>query len=86
MSSETLFVILSLVNIPLYLFIGKLIFESWQGFGDAVCFWFKPDLWSAFDGEYWDDMMEEFKLAIFIAICAGAVYAEHYLIHDYLIK
>ena len=86
MSSETLFVILGLVNIPLYLFMGKLIFESWQGFGDAIHFWFKPDRWSAFDGEYWDDVMAEFKLAIFVAICAGAVYGEHYLVHEYLIS
>ena len=86
MSSETLYVVLGLVNIPLYLFLGKLIFNSWSEFGDAIGFWFKPDMWSAIDGEYWDDVVAEFKLGIFFAICAGAVFGEHFLIFKHFLS
>ena len=77
----TLLVVLGVVNIPLYIFIGKLFFSDWDDFGEAIRFWFTPDLWSAFRGEYWEDWLAELKLGLFLVACGGCVYGEYVLIH-----
>ena len=73
-------VVLGVVNIPLYLLIGKILFGSWTDFGEAVRFWFTPDIFSMFRGEYMDDWAAELKLGLFIVVCGGCVYAEYLLI------
>ena len=78
--SETGLIILAVVNIPLYFLWGKLLFRDWAGFKDAIFFWFKPDIFSLFDGEYWEDMVAEFKLAVWIGLCGFSVFGEAMLI------
>ena len=67
---------LTLLNIPLYLWLGRAIFGGWQGFFDAVVFWFKPDFWSLLRGEWTEDMWAELKLGFFLALCGGLVAGE----------
>ena len=55
-------IILSILNIPLYLYIGKLFFEDWHGFFEAVKYWLTPQFISALRGKYWEDIFSEFKL------------------------
>ena len=74
-------IVLGVVNIPLYMFIGKLIFGDWADFWEAVKFWLTPDLFSLFRGEYWDDWWAEIKLGFFIVACGGCVFGEYMLIH-----
>ena len=57
-------IILALLHIPLYFLWGWVLFRSWESFWDAVCFLFKPEIWSLFNGEYWDNIMAEAKLAL----------------------
>ncbi len=78
--NTTGWIILGIVNIPVYFFIGKLIFKTWENFGESIRFWFTPDLFSAFNGEYWDDWIGELKLGAWIACCYGCVYAEAHLV------
>ncbi|MHC4511496.1 MAG: hypothetical protein ACYTAO_21520 [Planctomycetota bacterium] len=61
-------VLIILANLPLYMLWGWVLFRSWGAFGDAVCFLFKPDCWSFIDGEYWDDIIAEGKLAIWFIV------------------
>ena len=72
--------ILVAVNIPIYWGLGKLIFRDADEFGEAIYFWLKPDMWSALSGEFFEDLAAEFKLGVWIALCAGAVYGEHSLL------
>lgn len=74
-------VILAIINIPLYFLIAKLLFESWEGFFDAIKFWLTPDSWSFLTGEFWDDAVAEFKLAVWVVGSAACVYGEIWLIN-----
>ena len=57
-------IILILAHIPLYFLWGWILFRSWSAFWEAICFLFKPELWSLLDGEYWDDLWAEAKLGL----------------------
>lgn len=78
--NTTLLIILAVVNIPVYLYLGKLFFGDWAGFWEVVRFWFTPDIISAFRGEYWEDWSAELKLGIFLVGCGAIVYGEYLLI------
>ena len=56
------------------------VFKTWEDFGESIRFWFTPDLFSAFNGEYWEDWIGELKLGIWVACCFGCVYGEAFLI------
>jgi len=69
---------LVVANIPVYLIVGKLFFKNGEEFGEAIAFWFTPDIFSAFSGEYWDDVWAEIKLSLLLVCCGAIVYGEHY--------
>ena len=73
-------VILAVLNIPIYILIGKVFFGDFAGFLTALKFWFTPDVFSLFKGRYWDDTMAEMKLGVFIFVCGLCVYGEYKLI------
>jgi hypothetical protein len=77
-------IILTLLNVPLYLWLGRAFFGGWQGFFDCIVFWFKPDLWSLLRGEWWDDMLAELKLGLFFTLCFLIVLAESSLLSPLL--
>ena len=76
----TLLIILVVLNIPLYIFLGWVFFDNWGNFLQLLKFWFTPDIISAFKGEYWEDIWAEWKLGAFILICGAVVYGEYFLI------
>ena len=78
--NTTGWIILGIVNIPSYFFIGKIIFKTWEDFGESIRFWLTPDIFSAFNGEYWEDWIGELKLGLWIAFCWGSVFLEGLLI------
>ena len=86
MSQVTWYVALGVLNIPLYVFVGRLLFADWDGFFEAVKFWFKPDMWSWFDGEYWEDWVAELKLGVLLAVSAGAVVGVYWLIDRFFLS
>jgi len=61
-------VIIIIANLPVYVLWGWVLFRSWESFWNAVRFLFKPELWSFIDGEYWDDLIAEAKLAIWFIV------------------
>ena len=73
-------IVLSVVNIPLYLVIGKVMFGGWAEFWDAIKFWFTPDVLSMLKGEYADDFWAEMKIGLFIVLCGVCVFGEFTLI------
>jgi len=77
----TALIVLALLNIPLYVFWGKLMFGGWGEFFEAVKFWLTPDVFSMFRGEWGEDMMAEFKLGFFVIWCIGTVLAQYVLVH-----
>ena len=61
--------ILAVVNIPIHIFLAKLMFGGWEGFKEAICFLFTPDIFSIFSGEYIGDRWAEAKLGLFFVLC-----------------
>ncbi len=70
-------IILILINIPVYLMLGKLIFDGWDDFFEAVVYFIKPDWWSISDGEWLEDKWATLKLTGFAFLCSTVVYGEH---------
>jgi hypothetical protein len=68
--------VLAVLNVPVYILIGRQMFEDWQDFWECVRFYLTPDLLSAIRGERWDDLWAELRLFFFLAVCAIVVGAE----------
>jgi hypothetical protein len=73
----TMIIVLIVLNVPLYLLLGRIFFGTWGRFLTAVKFWFKPDIFSWLDGSYWEDRWCEFVLFVFLFFCGLAVYGEY---------
>jgi hypothetical protein len=64
-------------GLPVLLMVGRLFFGSWAGFFECLRFLLMPDLVSLLRGEWGADQWATFKLFLFIALCAGAVFSAH---------
>ncbi|MFC1601869.1 hypothetical protein ACFL34_05915 [Candidatus Sumerlaeota bacterium] len=79
-------VILSVVNIPLYVVVGYAFFDSWDKFFESITCWLTPDMVSAARGDYWDDRAGTFRLFLFLLTCGILVWAEGaYLVIPYVL-
>ncbi len=78
--SIRLWLVMLALNIPVYFLWGWVLFHDWASFWEAIVFWVKPDLWSAFDGEYWDDVWAEAKLGLWFLLPTGLVQFEIWLL------
>lgn len=65
-----------LCHIPVYFVVGWVLFRTWSDFWEALVFWVKPDLWSWVEGEYWEDVYAEAKLAVWFFLPIGLIHLE----------
>lgn len=72
-------IILIIVNCPIYYYSFKLIFDSTEDFLDSVRYALTPDIISWVRGEGWDDFAGEWKLMAWLFVSIGAVCLEAYL-------
>ncbi len=70
-------IVLSVVNIPLYVVVGRLFFRTVEEFRNAATFRSTPGFAFLFRGECWKDWRAELKLALFLVACAAMVYSEY---------
>ncbi len=80
MLSTTAWIILGIVNIPLYFAIAWTIFGTREDFIEAIRFLVTPDMLSLFRGEYMEDRWETIKLLFWAVSCAACVFGEAWLI------
>jgi hypothetical protein len=89
MDSDLLVVIIMtgmfILNVPLYLYLGKRFFGNWAGFKEALNFCLTPGYISATKGEFHDNKWAGLKMAAYFAICA-CILAFEYLCVFLLIK
>jgi len=52
------------VGIGVMVVLYKPIFGDWEGFTEALGYTFKPDIWSWFDGEFFEDFWNTLKFNI----------------------
>ncbi len=71
---------LSIVNVPLYILLGKLYFSGWEEFWGCVVFWIKYDRWHSLSDSYWNHIKAQFKLGVFFIVCGIIVYSEYIFI------
>ncbi|MCC7390201.1 MAG: hypothetical protein IT431_15700 [Phycisphaerales bacterium] len=76
--NETYWGVLIAANIPVYLGIGKVLFDDWHGVLESVRYYFTPDFFSALRGEWGADTIAEFKLVGFLVLSGLAVVGEHF--------
>ena len=69
-----------LLNLPVYFVWAWVLFRTWEGFWEAIVFWVKPELWSWAEGEYWEDICAEFKLALWALLPIGLIRFELWLL------
>ncbi|GJM19560.1 MAG: hypothetical protein DHS20C14_17730 [Phycisphaeraceae bacterium] len=81
----TLWIILIIVNAPVYLLFGKAVFGGWDGFGECVKYWLMPDVVSLFRGEWGEDFWAELKLVWWAAGCAVVVFGEWWVLTNYVL-
>ena len=70
-------VVLAVVNLPIYVPLGRLFFRSWDEFRQAARF--RPALGfvSLFRGESRKELLAELRLGLFTVACVAMVYAEY---------
>ncbi|MEZ6319182.1 MAG: hypothetical protein R3B49_10605 [Phycisphaerales bacterium] len=81
----TLWIILAVANVPLYLLLGKAVFGDWSEFVECVKYWLTPDIISLVRGEWSEDWWAEFKLFAWALVCAGIVWGEHWVLTAYVL-
>ena len=69
--------ILILINIPVYLALGKMIFKDWGNFLESVRLWSTVDWWYSLDKQWRDDRKGTAELPLFILLCGLLVVVEH---------
>ncbi len=77
--------VLVIVDIFLFILLGKVFFGGLSGFVECLRFWFQPDWISWFRGEGFEDMAGEFKLFVYFVLCVAIVIGEFILTSHYLI-
>ena len=78
--NEAGWIILGIVNIPVYIGLGWVIFDNWDNFWEAIRYRLTPDIISLFRGEFFDDWYAEWKLGLWFGACISCVIAEGWLI------
>ena len=75
---------LTVLNLPVFWFIRRVFFPDWAELMEAIRYWFTPDMWSFFRGEFFEDFWAEIKLGLYFACCVGLVMGEFGAIMQFL--
>lgn len=57
----------------------KPFFGDLENFSECVTYWFTPDAWSFFNGDYGEDFWAELKLSLWVMLSCGAGYGMYQL-------
>jgi len=68
------------VNLPVYYLLYRLCFGDFETLVESLKYSLKPDIISWFQGEGWDDMAAEFRLAFFLIGCGLLIFGEIVLV------
>ncbi len=69
--------ILVIINIPIYLALGKMIFKDWGSFLEAVRLWTSADWWYSLEKQWREDRWSTGQLPLFLLLCVLLVVVEH---------
>lgn len=69
--------ILVIINIPVYLALGKMIFKDWGSFLESVRLWCSADWWYSLGKQWREDRWGTAQLPLFVLLCMLLVVLEH---------
>ncbi len=75
-----LLIVLVIINYPIYKLLFNQFFDSSEDFYECLRYYFTPDLFSLFRGEYLKDRFSEMRLGFFILLCGVFVFIEFIVI------
>ena len=78
--------ILAIVNIPVYLGLGRLIFQDWAGFFETLRLWSNVDWVANIQKEWREDRWGTSKLPAFLLISVLLVVFEHLMFAKTTVK
>lgn len=70
-------IVLAVVNLPLYVLVGRIFFATWEDFRRAARFRPAQGFAFFFRGDIRKEWRAELKLALFTIACAAMVYVEY---------
>ena len=73
-------IILILLDVFLFVKIFNYFFEEEGDFKDSLWYFFKSDIVSIFQGDFWEDFESEMRLKAFIVVCLLILFVEFYLL------
>ncbi|WP_127591203.1 hypothetical protein [Paenibacillus lautus] len=66
-----MYVVLFILNIPIYKWIFRRVFDDVDDLKQSVKYSFTPDIISLFRRRFWKDQFGELKLSVFYFCCLG---------------
>ena len=75
---------LLVANWPIYRWLVRTLFGGAPGLGEAIRYWFIPDLYSYFANRYFEDLWAELRLGVWLLASAACVVAEYALVAWFL--
>ncbi|TXH01007.1 MAG: hypothetical protein E6R09_07470 [Rhodocyclaceae bacterium] len=84
LAHPVLLIFLVAANWPLYRRFMQVLFGSIAGLGEAIRFWFIPDLYSYLTNRYFEDKWAELRLFVWLSLCAGCVVSQYAIVTLFL--
>jgi hypothetical protein len=83
--SLIILIILLVLDVPLFLYLGSLIFGGWAGFYESIKWSLIPDFLSLLAGKLLKDMKNELKLSLFLSICLVILFLEMLFVVEFIL-
>ena len=77
-------ILVIVINIPIFLLVGRAIFGSWSLFFECLKWNFIPDWWSLARGKLARDFHGENKTGMFIVACTSIVMIQIIVISNFI--
>lgn len=69
-------ILIGILSIPVYGTLARVFYgEKFEGLGEAIKYVIRPDWYSLFKGQFWQDWDATIKFNIFLLLCFGWVAA-----------
>ena len=81
---STMFIVIAVLNVPLYVLLGKSFFGGWQGLFEAIVAMITPGAVSALSGKAGEHGIGRFTFIMYVIVCAAAVSSEYHVIAKFM--
>ena len=81
---STMFIVIAVLNFPLYLLLGKSFFRGWQGLLEAIVAMITPRAISALSGKAGEHGIGRFTLIMYVIVCAATLLSEYHVIAKFM--